>query len=153
MDFLSRDLHEKNVSAPFARNREYSVFGFSSSLTCCFSPDGESLFLLRQEKEPKEGDPDVPVAARLPCDAHGLRRLRNSSPQSSTVTTQTVLADYSSARCASRRAHGDPEKVMSPHSGAWLNQKENETSLLLRLGPRWARREAQAGRELSVADV
>ena len=49
--------------------------------------------------------------------------------------------------------NGDPEKLMSPHVGTWINQKENEASLLLRLGPRWARREAQAGRGLSVADV
>ncbi len=38
-------------------------------------------------------------APKLPCDARGLRRLRNS-PSS---RAQTVLADNPSARCASRR--------------------------------------------------
>ena len=34
------------------------------------SPAGsESLLLLRQKKEPRKGDPEVTVAARLPCDA------------------------------------------------------------------------------------
>ena len=39
--------------------------------------------MLRQKKVSKEkATPTVPVAARLPCDARSLRRLRNSSSQS-----------------------------------------------------------------------
>ena len=85
------------------------------------SPDGESLFLLRQDNG---------------------------------VAVETHIA-HSAMLCRSQKEpkEGDPEKVMSPHIGAWINLKENEAPALLRLGPRWARREAQAGRELSVADV
>ena len=100
------------------------------------SPDGESLsFASPKESNQRKGDPDVPVAARLPCDARTLRRLRNSSSQFSTVTTQTVLGDIPSESCASRRAHGDPEKARSPCSRSVINQKDNEASLLRWLEP------------------
>ena len=41
------------------------------------------LSCLAKKGNPKKATPTVPVAARLPCDARSLRRLRNSHPQSS----------------------------------------------------------------------
>ena len=46
----------QNLSFP--RKRESSYFDLVSSMKHRVSPIGESLFLLRQEKEPKEGGPN-----------------------------------------------------------------------------------------------
>jgi len=86
--------------ASFPRKRE-------SSLCLSF----EYLFRLRRDTSfasPKEvskkrrpyGVGPGAYAPRLPCDARDLRRLRNSPVLR---RAQTVLADYPSDRCASRR--------------------------------------------------
>ena len=89
----------------FPRNRESSFFDFVSSVMRRISPDGEFLFLLRQEKEPKEGDPDGP--GRTSCDYPamlvGTGRRGTRSRNLAVAFTQTSATDDPRPACASRR--------------------------------------------------
>ena len=49
-------------------------------------------------------------APELPCDARVLRRLRNSQGSAEPLVAQTVLGDFPSGRCASRRPQRGPQR-------------------------------------------
>ena len=62
-----------------------------------------------KERRPRRGRP-LRFATELPCDALVLRRLRNSQRPVQPVFTQTVLGDFPSGRCASRRPQRGPQR-------------------------------------------
>ena len=139
MDMVSTSIdtrHDLPMSS-FPRKRESRVFDFVSSMRRRVSPDGEFLFLLRQEKEPKEGDPDGPgrCATTLRCSvSEAAAQLVNTAGRLCSLGQCSPTAPQSPVLLGG--PNGGPEKITAPHVGAWLNQKENEASLLLRLGPR-----------------
>ena len=74
--------------APFPKFRHSCESGIPVSLNCSlrgcrrFRLTARYFLCSCKESTQRKHAPTVPVAARLPCDARSLRRLRNSHPQS-----------------------------------------------------------------------
>ena len=159
VDALSMGIY-KNSLGNFFKFRHSRESGIPVSLNCSlrgcrrFRLTARYFLCSCKESTQRKHAPTVPVATRLPCDARSLRRLRNSHPQS----VDCGCSDNARRRPLralrfSAGPTGAPKRSRTQVCVVGVSQKENEASLLLRLGPRWARREAQAGRGQSVADV
>ena len=101
---------------------------FFSLLTCCFSPDGELPFLLRQERYPNEGDPnDSPVS----CGAR-VRRASHKSPDGALTARSGLMVrrlDRLPLR-SSERIHGDPvEQILDRFAMGFMGTRMRASGL------------------------
>ena len=128
---------------------------FVSPLSLFFRLSASDFLLLRQKKVTKEkATPTVPVAlcaTTLRCSV--------SEAAAQLVITVFDCDDSDSARrlplrvlCFSAGPTGAPKRSR-PHALVLGPTRRKGTPSVSGVKPRWARREAQAGRESSVADV
>ena len=81
------------------------------------------VYTLRQKKVTKEKATPTSRSLRdCPAMLAVFGGCATRSRNLAVALTQTVLADFPSEPCASRRAHGDPESPRALNVGAWLYQ-------------------------------